>query len=301
MATLWAVVAASSWFTPEVNPCGGSPTCSGHGSCTRSGFCACDPGYTSPDCSVRSCPAGCSGRGLCYDGLCFCEPGRTGVPRHSSPSHGSSSPSCLSDRRHPACVHWQASRAQSKRTTARFTVLTRSSPSVASASLVGPAPRASSPSAPRIAMFTGLACQTARAPVSRGSRAERARRRRARRRGLASHAPGLASAWTATATARPVGTVPRVSSGNAITTAGRMGCATTAPVGATKGGEGRPAHTASVSAWGCGRSRCAPATALACPTALVDAPTGGKASAAPPRPRYILGSSMPFAVKVFYP
>jgi syndecan 4 len=52
--------------------------CSGHGSCIANGICACDTGYTSPDCSVRTCLFSCSGRGLCFDGTCYCEPGWTG-------------------------------------------------------------------------------------------------------------------------------------------------------------------------------------------------------------------------------
>ena len=43
-----------------------------------SGLCAIDAGYKSPDNSVKVCPGGCSGRGLCYDGTCFCEPWSAG-------------------------------------------------------------------------------------------------------------------------------------------------------------------------------------------------------------------------------
>ena len=61
--------------------------CAGHGDCTATGACVCDPGYYTHDCS-QPCPGGasdpCSGHGTCASGasgsgICTCDPGYFGV------------------------------------------------------------------------------------------------------------------------------------------------------------------------------------------------------------------------------
>jgi hypothetical protein len=94
IAPLALLLAPASAFFGARPPA--EPPCSGHGTHTKSGLCACDPGYTSPDCSVRMCRGGCGGHGLCYDGLCYCEPGWTGekctAETHDCSLHGSYDP-----------------------------------------------------------------------------------------------------------------------------------------------------------------------------------------------------------------
>jgi fibronectin type 3 domain-containing protein len=60
-------------------PCPGVPACSGHGTCAD-GYCSCEAGYSSPDCSV-TCPGGptCSGHGICSNGVCSCAVEYAGV------------------------------------------------------------------------------------------------------------------------------------------------------------------------------------------------------------------------------
>ena len=41
--------------------------------------CVCAPYWTGEDCSSGLCPFGCSGHGMCQDGLCVCDPGWAGV------------------------------------------------------------------------------------------------------------------------------------------------------------------------------------------------------------------------------
>ena len=35
---------------------------------------SCPYGFTGPDCAVKTCRLGCSGHGLCVDGVCYCDP-----------------------------------------------------------------------------------------------------------------------------------------------------------------------------------------------------------------------------------
>ena len=37
--------------------------------------CACEPGWSGDDCSLRECKGGCGGAGWCHDGTCLCYPG----------------------------------------------------------------------------------------------------------------------------------------------------------------------------------------------------------------------------------
>lgn len=64
-------------------------SCSGNGVCGPKGRCFCRPGFTAADCSIRTCPGGCSGNGFCNRGKCRCDAGWTGdncevrdCPRH---------------------------------------------------------------------------------------------------------------------------------------------------------------------------------------------------------------------------
>ncbi|XP_020244315.1 uncharacterized protein LOC109822512 [Asparagus officinalis] len=54
-------------------------SCTFNGDCVE-GSCRCFLGFKGHDCSKRSCPNNCSGRGKCQpNGICACENGRTGV------------------------------------------------------------------------------------------------------------------------------------------------------------------------------------------------------------------------------
>ncbi|XP_064416217.1 tenascin-N [Latimeria chalumnae] len=54
--------------------------CSGRGTFIRQSCrCECEAGWEGDDCSVRSCPNGCSDRGRCVDGRCVCDEGYAGV------------------------------------------------------------------------------------------------------------------------------------------------------------------------------------------------------------------------------
>lgn len=54
-------------------------SCNFNGDCIN-GKCDCFLGYEGDDCATRTCPAGCSGRGMCNSaGTCDCEPGYTGI------------------------------------------------------------------------------------------------------------------------------------------------------------------------------------------------------------------------------
>ena len=55
--------------------------CSGHGVCLD-GVCECYVGFTNYDCSLKTCPGACSGNGLCYDGQCYCKQGFSGARCH---------------------------------------------------------------------------------------------------------------------------------------------------------------------------------------------------------------------------
>uniref|UniRef100_A0AAY4D4E5 Uncharacterized protein n=1 Tax=Denticeps clupeoides TaxID=299321 RepID=A0AAY4D4E5_9TELE len=55
-------------------------TCAGAegGKCVD-GQCVCDPGFTGPVCSSKTCPDNCKNRGRCVNGQCVCNPGFTGT------------------------------------------------------------------------------------------------------------------------------------------------------------------------------------------------------------------------------
>lgn len=53
-------------------------TCSGNGVCGPKGHCFCKPGFTAADCSITTCPGGCSGNGFCNRGKCRCDDGWSG-------------------------------------------------------------------------------------------------------------------------------------------------------------------------------------------------------------------------------
>ncbi|XP_066580135.1 tenascin [Amia ocellicauda] len=52
--------------------------CNDQGRC-EGGRCVCFPGFSGPDCSIRSCPGNCSNRGQCVNGKCVCDTGFTGT------------------------------------------------------------------------------------------------------------------------------------------------------------------------------------------------------------------------------
>uniref|UniRef100_A0A8C9M317 Tenascin XB n=1 Tax=Panthera tigris altaica TaxID=74533 RepID=A0A8C9M317_PANTA len=56
--------------------------CNDQGRCVRgrceNGVCVCRAGFSGDDCSLRSCPRGCSQRGRCEDGRCVCDDGYSG-------------------------------------------------------------------------------------------------------------------------------------------------------------------------------------------------------------------------------
>uniref|UniRef100_A0A3P8WVS6 Tenascin XB n=1 Tax=Cynoglossus semilaevis TaxID=244447 RepID=A0A3P8WVS6_CYNSE len=49
--------------------------CSGRGRCVSAGKCVCDRGFTGPDCSDKACPKNCNNRGRCVHGACICADG----------------------------------------------------------------------------------------------------------------------------------------------------------------------------------------------------------------------------------
>ena len=54
--------------------------CSGHGVC-QNGTCACENGFTGASCSLGACPNGCNApNGECVSNRCQCAPGFTGAP-----------------------------------------------------------------------------------------------------------------------------------------------------------------------------------------------------------------------------
>ena len=69
-------VATVKRLTPSSSPCLGG--CSQRGICFE-GKCFCDPGWLGDDCGREAkCETDCDGHGVCAYGICFCDPGWEG-------------------------------------------------------------------------------------------------------------------------------------------------------------------------------------------------------------------------------